>query len=311
MRIDAHCDTSVRLLVEKSLRMLPHSHIDYSRLAKALEIQFCAIFFDARKSARLLPDTLLVLQKLKADIENNNDLIKPLLWRHELDGISREGISRALFAVEGGELLSGEITVLESLFTAGIRSFGLTWNYENELGGGANSDTGLTGFGAEVIAELNRLGIIVDGAHLSTQAFGDMLAVCKKPPVVSHTCCRALFEHRRNLDDKQLKALGESGGVAGITFVRSFLDSELAADIGDIVRHLDHAIKKAGIEHVGIGSDFDGTDLPAGMDGVQDWHKLSDGLRALGYGSSDIALVTGGNFYRILQDNLPEMPNKI
>ena len=310
MRIDTHCDTSVRLLAEKSLRMLPQSHLDYSRLAKALEIQFFAIFLDAQKHTRLLPDTLDVLARLKADIENNSDLIRPLLWRHELSEVSRRGVSRALFAVEGGELLDGDITVLESLFAAGIRSFGLTWNYENKLGGGANSDKGLTRFGVEVIAELNRLGIIVDGAHLSPQSFWDMLAACKKPPIVSHTCCRALWEHRRNIDDAQLKAVGECGGVAGITFVRSFLGSEPTVDVDDIVRHLDHAVKKAGIEHVGIGSDFDGTDLPTGMNGVEDWYKLADGLRSLGYGSYDIDLIAGGNFCRILQDNLPEMPNK-
>ncbi|MCL2677766.1 MAG: dipeptidase [Clostridiales bacterium] len=301
MRIDAHCDTAVKLLDLPTLRQLPQAHLDYSRLRGKVDAQFFAIFIDPREfPGEVLPRALAVLERFLADMRENRDLVEPLLWREQL---SAPGPLKALIAAEGGELLCERAETLHLLFRLGLRSLGLTWNYANALGGGAFEEGDLTPFGREIIGEMNRLGMITDGAHLSEQSFWSLLRESKKPPIVSHTACAALRPHRRNLSDGQLKALGERGGVAGITFARSFLAERAAFE--DIIRHLDHGVKKAGLEHVGVGSDFDGTDLPLGMAGVEDWPKLAFALSRLGYGDDAVDKIMGGNFLRVLRDNLP------
>ena len=302
MRIDAHCDTALYLLEEASLRSLPQKHLDFCRLRSNIDLQFFAVFIDSAKTdGSVAPKVLTVLERLREDIVANSDLTEQLLWREQLQKDVDK--TKILFAVEGGEVLDGQLPMLKKLFMLGVRSLGLTWNHENALGGGADSQKGLTEFGFLVIEEMNRLGMVVDGAHLSQGSFWNMLAVAKKPPIVSHACCSGLWQHCRNLDDRQLRALGECGGVVGITFAESFLGASPCVE--DIVRHIDYAVNKAGLEHVGIGSDFDGTDLPQGMNGVCDWHLLTDGLEKLGYCSFETDKIMGGNFLRVLSENLP------
>ncbi|MCL2817440.1 MAG: membrane dipeptidase [Clostridiales bacterium] len=308
MRIDAHCDTAVKLLELPTLRQIPQGHLDYCRLRGRVDVQFFAIFIDAREfSQEVLPRAMTVLERFLVDMQNNSDLIEPLLWREQL---SAQGPVKALIAAEGGELLQGRPEILRLLFRLGLRSLGLTWNYANALGAGAAAEDGdLTPFGCEVIAEMNKLGMVADGAHLAEKSFWSLLRESSKPPIVSHTACAGLWPHRRNLNDGQLKALGERGGVAGIAFARSFLAERAAFD--DIVRHIDYGVKKAGIEHIGIGADLDGTDLPLDTSGVEDWPKLAAALSRLGYGDDAVDKIMGGNFLRVLRDNLPSRSDNV
>lgn len=181
----------------------------------------------------------------------------------------------------------------------GVRCFGLTWNQDNALGGGCmGGGAGLTALGRGVVALCEREGVAVDLAHASEAVFYDALACAAKPPVVTHTCAAALCPHPRNLTDGQLRALGDRGGVAGITFHGPFLTADGAAAIDHVVRHICHAVNVAGEDAVGIGSDFDGTDrLPAGL---EDTEKLCGLIERLPLSDRIREKVAYCNFARVL-----------
>lgn len=301
MYIDAHCDSATRSRSIKTLYRVDSFHLDYKRLAPFMGVQFFAFFFDALKCDNIAGEANCVLSWLKADMERNDDVIAPLLYAEQL---TAPQTVLGLIAAEGGELLGGSLEVLRAFYKQGLRCLGLTWNYENSLASGADAAGGVKTFGYDAIAECERLGILLDGAHLNKQSFWDFAKASTKPFIVSHTCCEALFEHRRNLDDEQLRAVADKGGVCGITFARAFLGGE--KDLDMLCRHIMHGVSKAGCEHIGIGSDFDGTDLAYGIEGVQDWLKLDGGLKALGLGAYEREKVLGENFRRVLTETLPQ-----
>lgn len=302
MYIDAHCDSAARDIGIKSLKKMPAFHLDYERLAGQIGVQFFAFFFDEKKFGESLPGQInCSMNWLRADMERNDDLIMPLLWREQLENPSQ---TFGLMGIEGGAFINGSMRILDAFFQQGMRFLGLTWNYTNCIGGGALEEGGLTEFGREVVARCEELGIIVDAAHFNRQSFGDLLQTVQKPFIVSHTCCDAVHPHLRNLTDEQLRCLADKGGVAGITFARKFIGG--AEDMEMLGRHIAHAVNVAGIEHVGIGSDFDGTDLVYGIEGMQDWQKLDALLENQGFKSSAREKILGDNFLRILQEILPE-----
>lgn len=199
-----------------------------------------------------------------------------------------------LRAVEGGECLENDIKRLDYLYNKGVRSLGLTWNDPNELSGGANTpELGLTPFGIQVIERMEELDILVDLAHISPKGFFDALNVCKKPPIVSHTAAYAFNPHKRNLTDKQIRAVAERGGVIGVCLYPVFLGG---GDIDAFIRHIEHIRNVGGSECVGIGTDFDGIEqLPEGIEGVQDMPKIFERLDER---------VIGLNFKRVVKENI-------
>lgn len=305
MRIDAHCDTAGHLLKNSSLRLLPEAHWDYWRLQKEMDIVFMAIFFHPRRTIKAKARSLDLMEKLRQDIEDNSDLVRTLLWREELDDTDKRTF--LLCGLEGGEALGDNINNLRLFFRQGLRFLGLTWNEDNLLAGGALGDAPLSALGRKVIEECGKLGILVDGAHLCQRSFWQALEALKgRKMIVSHTACSACFPHRRNLNDGQLQGLAKAGGVVGITFCRDFLADK--ASLNDYLRHLEHAVEVAGIDHVGIGSDFDGADLPEGIRGGEDMPLLWQALQKRGFSDEEIAKIGGGNFLAVLQEVLPPRP---
>ena len=159
---------------------------------------------------------------------------------------------------------------------------------------------GLKPFGIEVVEKMNELGMIVDVSHLSEGGFYDVAKYSKKPFVASHSCARALCNHRRNLTDDQLKTLGNAGGVVGINFERSFLkEGSEHATFDQIIQHLEYMKDKAGIDAIGFGSDFDGIETtPDNVRHPADIPNLLDELRRLGYDDAAIAGIAGENLKR-------------
>jgi membrane dipeptidase len=202
-----------------------------------------------------------------------------------------------------------------SFYEQGQRVSQLTYNTRNRLGGGCfeRRDAGLTEFGAEIVSEMNRLGMAVDLSHCGERTSREAIAASRKPVLVTHSNCRALVPAQpRCKSDDVLKALAANGGVMGITVVRAFVGSGRTPTFDDLLDHFDHLVKVAGIEHAGIGSDVDVTALDPrtgrtnpiysvlGLDPVARVFQIADGLLQRGYSAKNVELVLGGNFYRAL-----------
>ena len=166
---------------------------------------------------------------------------------------------------------------------------------------GCNTHNGVSAYGAKVIEEMNHLGIIVDMSHASEKSFYDALDISNDPIVCSHSNCKSLCNVPRNLTDEQLKALADKGGVCQITLYHGFLrNNGKEADIRDVMEHLEHAIKIMGIEHVGLGSDFDGDGGIKGLANSSDMLTFTLELMRRRYNNHDIARIWGGNWMRVM-----------
>jgi microsomal dipeptidase-like Zn-dependent dipeptidase len=186
----------------------------------------------------------------------------------------------------------------------GVVYITLCHNGDNDLcdsARGSSTHGGVSPFGADAIREMNRLGILVDLSHASEKSFYDALDISRVPIVCSHSSARALCDHPRNLTDDQMRALAAKGGVAQITIYNGFLRTDGAATIHDVLAHLDHAIQVMGIDHVGLGTDFDGD---GGVPGLADSSELINFTRQLlarRYSAADIQKIWGGNFLRVMK----------
>lgn len=211
------------------------------------------------------------------------------------------GVPAALLAIENADCTDGSLNVLRMLYRLGIRSIGMTHNVSSVAADGcmeAREGVGLTRFGVKLIQTMNDLGMLVDLAHISPGGFYHALEVSSKPVAFSHGNCRALCEQPRNLDDDQLKALSENGGFIGMSYVPFFIDADKPT-IERLVDHIDHAVEVAGIDTVGLGSDFDG-----GGTALRDAAQvplITESLAKRGYGAEDIRKILGGNTFRVLE----------
>lgn len=209
-----------------------------------------------------------------------------------------------VLSVEGGEALEGSLERLHEFAGRGVRMIALTWNNKNELGSPAygGCSGGLTACGVEMLAEMDRLGVLCDVSHLNSAGFDDAVARARLPVVASHSNLRSICGSFRNLWPAQARALIEKRGFIGVNFYGDFLADGRAATIDDVVRHIDGFAELGGIQCVGFGSDFDGISRwPEGLDGPADFPKVLARLEGLGYTPRQIAGVAGLNLYRVLR----------
>jgi membrane dipeptidase len=208
-----------------------------------------------------------------------------------------------LLTLEAGEALAGQLASLAAYQARGVALFQPVGHHaDSDLQGSLERPTGgLTPFGRAVITEANRLGLLLDISHLSPTGQAETIAHSAWPVAFSHGACRALVDHPHNLTDAQLRRLAARGGVFGLAVVDAFLGG--ASDVETVVHHIDHAIQLIGPAHVGLGTDFDGTDrLAAGLASVDRLPNLTAALLARGYGEVDLAAILGGNWLRLLGD---------
>lgn len=189
----------------------------------------------------------------------------------DIETIHKKGKIAAVLTVEEGGVLNGRLARLEELYERGVRLMTLLWNYENCIGAPNSRDRllmekGLTPFGIQVVEKMNGLGMIVDISHASDGVFWDVLRHSRKPVAATHSNCRALADHPRNLTDEMLKALGENGGVAGLNFYGPFLGTPAVSRLEEMTAHILHMIKVGGMDLPAIGTDFDGFDGMQKMD---------------------------------------------
>jgi len=305
--IDGHCDTLSKALENRrNLDCYPEAQADFIRLVQeGVKLQFFAVFVSPRifPPASVLSSCLEQIEFFFQQKEKFPQYVYHVRFREDLEQVAASPKTGCLLAVEGGDCLEGNLFILHLLYRLGVRSLGLTWNYRNQLGDGVEeslSQGGLTRFGRQVVEEMNRLGMLIDAAHLSERGFFDVLAISSSPIIVSHANCQALWDHPRNLGDHQLQALAENGGLVGITFVPQFLGKD-DCGIEQVVEHILHACTVMGPEHVGIGSDFDGTAaLVPGLEGAERWGNLIQALQKRGIPDSIIRAILGENYFRIL-----------
>lgn len=207
----------------------------------------------------------------------------------------------AVLALEHANCTERSLNVLHALYELGVRSIGLTHNVSSYAADGCKEPregVGLTQFGVKMVEEMNRLGILVDLAHISPSGFYHALEISARPVIFSHGNARALCNHPRNLTDDQLRALASNGGVIGLSYVPMFVD-ERAPTFARLLEHVDHIVKVAGIDAVGLGSDFDG-----GGDLLADATEVPNITKALlerGYSEADVRKILGENTLRVLR----------
>jgi len=212
-------------------------------------------------------------------------------------------ITAAFLGIEGAHALDGDLVNLDALFNAGFRMMSPTHLFDNDIGGSSSGarKTGLTDAGKELIRRMEAKGMIVDLAHASAQTIDDVLAVSTRPVVVSHTGVKATCNNNRNISDEQIKAIARTGGIIGIGYWRT---ATCGTDAQAIVRAIKHVSNLVGVDHVALGSDFDGA-VPAPFD-TTGLVEITDALLAEGFNENEISLIMGGNTLRLLSENLPE-----
>jgi membrane dipeptidase len=265
-----------------------------------------------------------VVDGLLSEIEACAEQIELVCSWADIERVRNAGKVAVLLAFEGAEPLGNDLAALRMFYAVGLRMMSLTWSRRNAFGDGAwenESKGGLTRLGRQAVAEMNRLGIVVDVSHASYRTAWDLLEAASGPVVASHSNARALREHPRNLPDDLLQAIAQTGGVIGVTAVPSFISAN-PATLGAWVDHLEHVVEVAGIDHVGIGADFIervrelggilevsamgpdfGAELPPfeGMLGPEDLPGLTAELQRRGFGEPDLARIYHANYLRVFQ----------
>jgi len=223
------------------------------------------------------------------------------------------GIIAVIMHIEGAEAIDNDFNTLELLHRAGLRSVGLVWSRPSRFGhgvpfrfpGSTDTEPGLTNLGRELVKTCNQLNIVVDISHLNETGFWDVAEISDAPLVASHSNCHSICPHSRNLTDKQLEAIGESGGIVGVNFATGFIrpDGQMRTDtdLDDLLHHMDHLIKHVGIDGVGFGSDFDGAKIPEEIKDVAGLTRLRKAMVKHGYNEETMVKLCHENWFRVLE----------
>ena len=266
--IDMHCDTMCLGWKRPEVSFYDGEFSVTLKLLKEHEsmVQFFAMFLPREDMETMDPYDIFkgIYGYYTEQMERYSHIIRPVYQVSDMEENRRKGLLSSLLTVEDGVFVDGDIRRLQEAYDMGVRLITLMWNYENCMGYPCKADPtlhakGLKPFGIQTVEEMNRLGMIIDVAHMSEGGFYDVAKYSKKPFVASHSCARALCNHQRNLTDDQLRTLGNCGGVVGINFERAFLNEDgTSATFDRIIEHLLYMRDKAGREAIAFGSDLDG-----------------------------------------------------
>lgn len=234
------------------------------------------------------------------------DVFEQAFDASDVERIFADGRVASMLGMEGGHAIENSLGALRAFYAMGVRYMTLTHNGTLDWADAANDEHrhgGLTEFGKEVVREMNRLGMLVDLSHTSPETMNDALDVSEAPVIWSHADTRGLRDHPRNVPDQVLRRLPDNGGVVMITFVPSFLTDRDQATIADVADHIEHVVELAGIDYVGIGSDFDGiTSTPVGLEDVSTYPALFVELIHRGWSDEDLAKLAGENVLRVMRE---------
>ena len=349
---DSHVDTPSQLIRLRNLGIdNQHGHVDFPKLRRG---GVGGSFFALYTPAEMAPDaaTRYALEMVSAvydAVDANPDYAALAFSPEEAVENAKNGQISVFIGMENGAPIQQSLSLLRTFYRIGVSYVTLTHNGDNAIADSAAEGKrwhGLSPFGKQVVAEMNALGMMIDLSHASDETFWDCIRLSEAPVIATHSCCRALCNHRRNLTDEMLQALREKDGYVGINFYPAFLSERFLSDpadaalfdegerveasfIGDpadpvrvkawekmqerletiwrpgvreIVDHIDHAVSIAGIDHVGIGSDFDGILVPpAGLENVSMIGSVFDEMRRRGYAGEEIDKVAGENLLAVMR----------
>ena len=354
--LDSHCDTPSQILRLRDLSLDNDlAQVDYPKLKKGnVDGAFFALYIPADMDTDDAKSYLLRLMGgVKRTLAENPDKAALAVSMSQAVENKSKGLFSIFLGLENGSPLGDSedsFELLQKLYDDGVRYITLCHSKSNQICDSCASTTpkwgGLSPFGKRLIAEMNRIGMLVDVSHISDSSFYDVLACSTKPVVATHSSCRSLAGHPRNMTDDMIRELAARGGVIQINFYPVFLDSDFASRLSSsgiaergesieaefiadpaniekrqawnavqrellalerpsyklIADHIDHVVSLVGVDHVGIGSDYDGIEItPDGMEDVSMMPKLFDELRSRGYSEEDLTKIAGGNFFRVLE----------
>lgn len=308
---DGHMDTPLRLVdqgMDLGVRQ-PDCHADLPRMREGgLDAVFMAAWVDpAYLPDRALARTEGLIGAIRGAAETHSEQAGFATSAAEVRRLAAQGRIALLAGVEGGHALEGRVENAARLHELGARYLTLTWMNSNafaDAAGGEALHGGLSDLGRELVAEMNRLGMLIDLSHAAKSTFRDVLEATAAPVVVSHSATEARGPHFRNLSDDQLRGIAENGGLVGINFFSRYLapGDDANPDWTVIVDHIERVIEVAGVDQVALGSDFDGfPTLPNGMTGVQDLPMITAELERRCYRGGDLGKILGGNWLRVLE----------
>ena len=357
--LDGHVDVPYRLVEQQKMDDISQATVigdfDYPRAKQGgLDVPFMSIYIPAdyqKEAGASKKHAEKLIAMMDSIVATNWDKFAPAITPDDVKRNFEKGLISFPYGMENGSAIEDDLSNVEYFYKKGVRYITLTHGKKNLICDSSfdpdNKDwNGLSPFGRKVVAEMNRLGIMVDLSHVSDSTFYQVLRESKVPPICSHSSCRHFTPGmERNVGDNMLKALGEKGGVIQINFSSYFL-TKLAyekggtmwghrskfmsensitdgnhpklleemkkynqanpfpyASLDDVVDHIDHVVKVAGIDHVGLGSDFDGVgdSLPVGLKSVADYPNLIYHLLKRGYSEADIKKILSGNVLRVWQ----------
>ncbi|MBB2168447.1 membrane dipeptidase [Gluconacetobacter aggeris] len=297
-----------------------YRHVDLPKLRRGGIAAACLVAYvgqgaiDPTAHAAISRQALAMLDAINRGVEGGPARICPLAA--DIEAAFHEGITAIVPAVENGYAMGEDLSLLAQFRARGARYMTLTHNGHNALADSARPmpalndpeirHGGLSGLGREAIAEMNRLGLMVDISHTARSTMMQAVRLSRSPVLATHSCVRALCDHPRNLDDEQLDALRDCDGVVHITAVDAFLRpreirAQRPVSVADYVDHIDYVAARIGVRHVGISSDFDGGGTIEGWRDAAQSQALTAELRRRGYDHDQIAAIWGGNFLRLLR----------
>ncbi len=351
--LDSHCDTPSQILRLRDLSLdNDHAHVDFPKLKRGgVDGAFFALYVPGNlETEEAFEYSQRLLEGVERAVEANSSSVAFATDSAQAFSNKQEGRFSVFLGLENGSPIGNSFDRLKWFYDRGVRYVTLCHSSDNQICDSCASKVkrwgGLSPFGKELVAEMNRLGVLIDVSHISDASFYDVLKYSDRPVVATHSCCRALCPHPRNMTDDMIRSLASAGGVIQINFYPLFLDSgfaevlsgsgleekggyvekEFINDPSDplkraawnriqdeiqalprpsfklIADHIDHVVALAGIDHVGIGSDFDGIEVtPEGMEDISMMPKLFEELRRRGYSETDLEKIASGNFFRILE----------
>ncbi len=299
---DGHCDTIQKICDTKQHLNKNELHISIENMSNNRHIQIFAAFIDSKKD-KLSPFNRCnqLIDCYYSEINLNSDCISHCTNTDDIKKAVNSNKISALLSIEGGEALNGSIENLKYFYDRGVRVMTLTWNYDNEISGsiGETNTMGLTDFGRQVVSEMNNLHMLIDVSHISVQGFWDVIETTKKPISATHSNVYSLKNHKRNLNDKQIKAIIQNNGCIGINLYSEFL-TDKECTVSDVLRHIEYILSLGGENNICFGTDFDGMDsLPEELQGIRDISKIPDEMLRLGYSDRLINKITHENFLRL------------